>query len=181
MSECIPAKCSRSVPSHHRFYHKANVEHRNPILWKCEHRKGLGLNICMCTWWQWRRASTGSNGFEALAPPAKASLNTTSWSTLVSFRSRRQQQQQWGKDSSATRIRRALLQHRTLSRHPHTHTRIGIDTHTRIGKVKSECLYVFSVYTGSGRRRLGERVRSDGQESTDDVASPEARSCFHRP
>ena len=50
---------------------------------------------------------------------------------------------------------------------------------------ESACLFVFSVclsvYIGSGRRRLGKRVRSDGRESTSDVASPEARSCFHRP
>jgi hypothetical protein len=56
-------------------------------------------------------------------------------------------------------------------------TRIGTDTHTRNGKVKSECL----LCTGNGRRRSEERVRSDGRESTGDVASPEARSCFHRP
>ena len=43
------------------------------------------------------------------------------------------------------------------------------------------CYNFMKKNTGSGRRRLGERVRSDGRESTGDVASPEARSCFHRP
>ena len=43
------------------------------------------------------------------------------------------------------------------------------------------CLLCLCVCTGSGRRRLGEKVRSDGRESTSDVVSPEARSCFHRP
>ena len=122
-------------------------------------------------WQQWIRSScTTCESFPQHDIVKHANFLSVTTTTTATMR-----------DSSATRIRRALLQHRTLSRHPHTHTRIGIDTHTIIGKLKSECLYVFSVYTGSGRRRLGERVRSDGQESTDDVASPEARSCFHRP
>jgi hypothetical protein len=120
----------------------------------------LTINSNLTTLW-----TPGEESFQELENPTTGSANESAVEML------------WGKDSSATWIPRALLQHWTLSRHAHTHTRIGTNTHTRNGKVKSECL----LYTGSGRRRLEERVRSDGRESTSDVASPETRSCFHRP
>ena len=48
---------------------------------------------------------------------------------------------------------------------------------------KSECLSIFYVClsTHAIDRRLGERVKSDSRESTSDMGSPEAKSCFHRP
>ena len=52
---------------------------------------------------------------------------------------------------------------------------------------ESECLSVFSVslfaqaVDGGDQGRRVTSVRSDSRESTGNVASPEARSCFHRP
>ena len=52
---------------------------------------------------------------------------------------------------------------------------------------ESECLFVFSVYLyahavdGRDHGRRVTSVKSDGRESTSNVASPEARSCFHCP